>query len=249
MRYILFLSIISVLTVAGGCASTGIDGKTASYHYQMGLSYLEERNYTAALIELSEAEKANPGDAELQYQLGRALVGKRRLDLAEQRFMRALVLRPNYSEVRNDLGVVYLELGRWDSAIQQFKIVKNDLFYPYQDHAVINLGLGYLGKGDYTNALKELDNLKATAPRNPLLRVAIGRVYFAQNQLERATDEFQTALDIAPEYAAAHFHLGLTLMKQKKYAAAAASFETVVRTSPDSENGRNAQHYLELLKQ
>ena len=55
--------VITLLLLLGiaGCA-TGRDqqfGKNdpAAYHYQMGLSYLGERNYTSALVELTEAEK------------------------------------------------------------------------------------------------------------------------------------------------------------------------------------------------
>lgn len=242
------LLLLPLLCIVAGCAATSATGKPAAYHYQMGISYLEERNYTAALVELTEAEKHDPGNAELQYQLGRALIGKQRLDLAEQRFLRALSLRPAYSEARNDLGVIYLEMGRWDGAIQQFRMVKDDLFYPQHDHAVINLGLAYLGKGEYGKALEELESLRAAAPRNPIVRVAIGRVRFAQGDLERAIDEYQRALEMAPNYAAAHFHLGLALMKQSKQAAAGASFGEVVRIAPDTEIGRTALRYLELLR-
>ncbi|MFA7403609.1 MAG: hypothetical protein WC007_06420, partial [Pelobacteraceae bacterium] len=48
-----------LLTVSGCVSVQGLnDAKPnlASYHYQMGLSYLGERNYTSALIDLTEAE-------------------------------------------------------------------------------------------------------------------------------------------------------------------------------------------------
>ncbi len=53
---------------------------------------------------------------------------------------------------------------------------------------------------------------------------------------------------MAPNYAAAHFHLGLALMKQSKQAAAGASCGEVVRIAPDTEIGRTALRYLELLR-
>lgn len=237
-----------ILFFMTGCAATSTTGKPAAYHYQMGVSYLEERNYTAALVDLTEADKLDPNNAELQYNLGRALTGKRRLDLAEQRFLRALALRPNYSEARNDLGVIYLEMGRWESAIQQFKAVKDDLFYPQHDFAIINLGLAYLGKGDYGKALEELESVRTNAPRNPFARVAIGRVRFAQGDTGRALAEYRKALEIAPNYASAHFHLGLALMKQNDLAAARMAFREVVKITPDSELGRTSMGYLDLLK-
>lgn len=248
MRIELQLVTLAMTVTLAGCAVTSPSGRPSAYHYQMGLSYLEERNFTAALTELTEAEKMEQNNPELQYNLGRALVGRRRLDLAEQKFLKALALRPKYSEARNDLGVLYLETGRWDNAIQQFKAVKDDLFYPQPEFAQINLGLAYLGKGDYPAAMAEFNAIQAINPRNPIVRVSIGRVLFAQGQTERAIAEYRRALEIAPEYANGHYQLGLALMKQSRLTEARESFKEVARIVPDSEIGRAAMGYVDLLR-
>lgn len=240
--------VLAAALMLGGCVTTAPSGKPAAYHYQMGISYLEERNYTAALTELTEAEKADADNPELQFNLGRALVGRRRLDLAEQRFLKALQLRPKYSDVRFDLGLLYLETARWDNAIQQFRAVKDDLFFPRHDYAQINLGLAYLGKGDHDAAMAEFNAVQAVSPRNPIVRVAMGRVLFAQGKTERAILEYRRALEIVPDYADAHYHLGLAQMKMSQLSAARASFKEVVRIAPDSEIGRTAMGYIDLLR-
>lgn len=243
------LPVVLTAMLLGGCATAvSSSGKPVTYHYQMGISYLEERDYTAALTELTEAERLEPDVAELQYNLGRALVGKRRPDLAEGKFLRAITLKPNYSAARNDLGVLYLETARWDSAIQQFKVVKEDLFYPRHDHAGINLGLAYLGKGDYEAALTELNSVRAVDPRNPIVMVSIGRVLFAQGRTRLAIAEYRRAIELAPEYQAAHFHLGMALMKESQLNAARETFKEVVRISSDSELGLKAAGYVDLLR-
>jgi type IV pilus assembly protein PilF len=248
MRSGTMLSALVVICTLTGCVATSSSGRPVAYHNQMGVSYLEEGNYTAALIDLSEAEKMDPDDAVLQYNMGRALTGKRRLDLAEQKFLLAIQLRKNYSEARNDLGVLYLETSRWDNAIQQFKLVKDDLFYARHDHARINLGLAYLGKGDYAAALDELSAVRSGSPRNPIVTVAIGRVLFAQGKTDQAVYEYRKALIIAPQYANAHFYLGLALMKQSRLSAAREAFKEVVKITPDSSNGRAALGYIDLLR-
>ena len=244
----LLMALVLASTLTGCVAATSSSGRPASYHYQMGVSYLEERNCNAALTELTEAEKLEADNAELQYNLGRALTGKRRLDLAEQRFLRALALRPNYSEARNDLGVLYLETSRWDNAIQQFRVVKDDLFYPRHDHARINLGLAHFGKGDYDAALEELSAVRAIDPRNPIVKVSIGRILFAQGKTQQAIEEYRRAIEIVPDFAQAHFQMGLALMKISKLSAARAAFKEVVRITPDSEIGHAAQGYIDLLR-
>jgi tetratricopeptide (TPR) repeat protein len=214
----------------------------------MGLGYLGERNFTGALVELTEAEKFDPDNPELLYNLGLAYIGKKRPDLAEQRLQRALILKPNYTTARNDLGVAYLELKRWDNAIQQFQIVKDDIFYENSENATINLGLAYLGKGDYPKALEELRSVAAGNPRNPVIRVALGRVLFALDKTEQAIAEYKKALEIYKDYGDAHYYLALAYLKLNNVDAARTSFKDAVRIIPETERGRSALGYLELLK-
>jgi tetratricopeptide (TPR) repeat protein len=214
----------------------------------MGLGYLGERNFTGALVELTEAEKYDPDNAELMFNLGQAYSGKKRPDLAEQRFLRALALKPNYTAVRNHLGVAYMELKRWDNAIQQFQIVKDDIFFENSEDAVINLGLAYLGKGDYPLALEEMRSVSAGNPRNPVIRVALGRVWFAMDKTDKAIAEFKKAIEIFKDYGDAHYYLGLAYMKINNPDAARAAFKETVRIIPENERGRSAMGYLEILK-
>lgn len=245
---------VAVMVVAlaiSGCVSVrGGNPKPdpAAYHYQMGLSYLGELNYTSALFELTEAEKLDPENPDVLYNLGKAFVGKKRSDLAEAKFLKAIELRPNFSFARNDLGVAYLELKRWDSAIQQFKIVKDDLFYEHNENACINLGLAYLGKGEYSKALAELQAVAEQNPRNPIVRLSLGRVWFAMDKSEQAIVEYAKALAIYKEYGAAYYYLGQAQLKLNRIEAARASFKSVVRIIPDSELGHEALGYLELIK-
>lgn len=238
------------LAICGCVSSRGQNLKPdpAAYHYQMGLSYLGERNFSSALFDLTEAEKLDPENPDVVYNLGKAFIGKKRPDLAEAKFLRAIQLRPNFSVARNDLGVAYLELKRWDSAIQQFKIVKDDLFYDNNENACINLGLAYLGKGDYPKALEELQAVAAQNQFNPIVRLYLGRVWFAMDKSEQAIVEYTKALAIYKDYGAAYFYLGQAQLKLNRIDAARASFKEVVRLIPDSDPGRTALGYLELIK-
>ncbi|MFZ4854940.1 MAG: tetratricopeptide repeat protein [Desulfuromonadaceae bacterium] len=238
--------------VASGCVSGRGKGDPkpdpASYHYQMGLSYLGERNYSSALFDLTEAEKLDPQNPDILYNLGLAYVGKKRPDLAEAKFLKAILLKPGFSAARNDLGVAYLDLKRWDSAVQQFKIVKDDLFYDNNENAGINLGLAYLGKGDYTKAREELQAVASINPRNPVARLSLGRVWFALDKSEQAIIEYNKALSIYHDYGAAYYYLGQAQLKLNRIDDARASFKESVRLIPDSELGRAALNYLELIK-
>jgi type IV pilus assembly protein PilF len=248
---VLHIAVFFVLLATAGCAKgwqQEIKGNPGDYHYQMGLSYLGERNYTGALIELTEAEKFSPDNPDMLYSLARAYMGKKRYDLAEKKLEQAIMLKQNFSTARNDLGIVFLELKRWDNAIQQFKIAKDDLFYGDSENAAINLGLAYLGKGDYPKALEELQAVIVTNPGNPFARLTFGRIWFAMDKTEQAVVEYRKALDIYKEYGAAYYYLGLAQLKLNNLDAAKSSFKEVLRIIPDSELGHSTLGYLELLK-
>lgn len=248
IRHILLLALLSVSLLNGGCAMGEAARNKASYHYQMGLSYLGENNVTGALVELTEAEKLNPDDPEVLNYLGLAYYRKSKFDLAEQKYLRAIALKPGYSEARNNLGVDYLELKRWDDAVYHLKMVTEDIFYQGQEAAGINLGLAYFGKGDYPKALSVLRSAVGNNPRNPRARVNLGKVYFALDKFELAIMEFARAAELARDYANAHYNLGLAYLKTKDNKAAVAAFREVLRIAPDSELGQLSREYLDLLK-
>ena len=248
LRIAALLLLLAVSGCVSGRGQNSVKPNPASYHYQMGLSYLGERNYSSALFELTEAERQDPENPDLLYNLGKAFIGKKRPDLAEAKLLKAILLKPGFSVARNDLGVAYLDLKRWDNAIQQFKIVKDDLFYDHSDNATINLGLAYLGKGDYSKALEELQVVAALDPRNPVVKLSHGRVLFAMDKSEQAMAEYIKALEIYPDYGAAHFYLGQAQLKLSRIDAARVSFKEAVRLIPDSELGRAAVGYLDLIK-
>lgn len=238
----------ALLLLATGCALSQGEKNRSIYHYQMGQSFYAENNYTGALLELTEAEKLTPRDPELLNLLGLTYFRKGHYDLAEAKYLKALDERPGYSEARNNLGVNYLEMKRWDEAIAQFKLVQDDIFYQGQDGAAINLGLAYLGNGDYQQALSVLRAAVGKNSSDPRARLNLGRVYFALEKTEIAIEEYQKALQLHGTYASAHYHLGLAQMKLKDADAARSAFQEVVRIAPDSEIGQLSREYLDLLK-
>lgn len=244
----LFIFIVVCLLTASGCTVNQAAKNKSLYHYQMGQSFYAENNFTAALVEYSEAEKLTPKDPALLNDLGLAYFRKGRYDLAELKYLRAIELKPDFSEARNNLGVNYLEMKRWDDAIVQFKKVQDDIFYQAQDNASINLGLAYLGKGEHQQALTLLRGVVGKNPLDPRVRVYLGRVYFAMDKPDLAVGEYRKALQLNASYANAHYYLALAQVKLKDSAGAKRSFKEVIRIAPDSEIGQLSREYLDLLK-
>jgi type IV pilus assembly protein PilF len=247
MARIALLMLASAIAISA-CAPVNQSTKPAAYHYQMGVSFIEERNYSAALTELTEAEKQDPNNPDMLYYFGLAYMGKRRYDLAEPKFLKAIQIKPSFTRARNDLGVVYMELQKWDNAIQQLKIAKEDLLYEQSENATLNLSMAYLGKRDYGNAWQETSALLTHNPGNPIIYLTMGRILFAQEKTAQSINAYRKAIELYPEYAAAYYYLGVSLMKQNDLPGAKAAFLEAARIAPNFEVGRLATHYLDLLK-
>lgn len=242
MAVLLFPLLISA------CALSEASKKQASYHFQMGMSYLGENNVTGALVEFTEAEKIDPDDPELMNYLGLSYFRKNKFELAEQKYLKSIALKPNYSEARNNLGVNYLEMKRWDEAIHHLRVVTDDIFYQNQEAANINLGLAYFGKGDYPQALSVLRSVVGNYPRSARARITLGRLYFATDKVELSIIEYKKALELNRDYVNAYYNLALSYLKTKENTAALAAFREVLRLAPDSELGQLSREYIDLLK-
>ncbi len=243
LPYFLFLVVI-----LSSCALSESSKKQALYHYQMGLSFLGENNVTGALVELTEAEKLTPDDPKVLNSLGLAYFKKNKHELAEQKFLKAVSIKPGFSEARSNLGLDYMAMGRWDDAIQQLKMVVDDIFYPDQEIAMINLGRAYYGKGDYSSALSIFRSAVASNPGNAIARLDLGRVYFVSEKTALAIAEYKKAVALNKDYAKAYYYLGLAYMKIKDNESARSAFREVIRIAPDFEIGQLSRDYLEILK-
>jgi tetratricopeptide (TPR) repeat protein len=244
---------VLVMLLAGiaGCASLpslGRDDRQAEYHYQMGVSYLAENNVTGALVELTQAEKIAPERTDILYHLGLAYFRRGKYETAAEKFSRAILLKPDFSAARNELAVTFMELKRWDDAIAQLRLVLDDIFFPGQGAATINLGLAHFGKGEYQKALEIFRKYVVENPSDPRGHLNLGRVYLAMERLDPALSSFDRALSLAPDYAMAHYQRALVLLRQKRIDEAKGSFAEVIRILPDSEIAQLSREHLDLLK-
>ena len=67
-----------------------------------------------------DAVKKSPGRAGVHYNLGNVYLRKENYRKAIDQYRRALVIRPDFGEVHNNLGYAYLSLGEIDAARGHF---------------------------------------------------------------------------------------------------------------------------------
>lgn len=77
----------------------------------------------------------------------------------------------------------------------------------------------------------------ARDPNNPTLRMSLGNIYIASEQVANAATQFKTAADLKPDYANAHYNLGYALLDLNDIQGAVSELAVARATVPqDSED-------------
>lgn len=230
-----FIAFFLVLCL-GSCAGvTRDDTKKANYHYQMGISYLNDNNIQPAFVELQKALELNPYDKDVHEAIGIIyLTNLEDYPKAIKHFQAALKIDKNFSEAANNLGNAYSSLGKFDEAIESYKSAISNPQYKNAAMALYNLGMVYyrLSKFDaamdsYKDALKRFSNFYM-----PYYGLAL--CYNAKGQYGDAATAMARAIEVDPVY------------KGDKKKAIEDLKDKKIRAKGDQE--KDIADYLEILK-
>lgn len=90
--------------------------------------------------------------------------------------------------------------------------------------ANINLGIEYLKRGEYENALVKLKKAEKADPRNPSVYNALGLLYQQVGQPEKAEEYFKKSLSLEPANSSTLNNYGLFLCSTGRYEEAQNAF-------------------------
>lgn len=193
MKILVMLSFLLSL----GCASgpSARDQQQAEAHQNLAMSLVSRGQLPEALGQLLEAEKLDPRNPQIQYQLGLTYASRDRLDLSEKHLRQALRWKQNFTEARNALARVLNQQEKFEEALVEANKVVKDLTYPHPDRAWVTLGMVYFNQGE-TQAAREAFSRSIQINRNNCEANAwYGRSLFEDR---RYRDSAQ-ALDLAAE--------------------------------------------------
>jgi Tfp pilus assembly protein PilF len=237
---------------AGGCASSKAKDE-AALHARIGTALLQQGHYPDALRELLVAEKLDSRNALIQNNLGLAYFLREKYKLSAEHIARAIDLDPKYSEARNNYGRVLIELGRYDDAIAQLRIVLADLTYNDPAKALVNLGLAQFRKGDFQQARSTFAKAIQTNRDNCLAQTLYGRSLFEMGQFSQAANALDNANIVChsnnqPGFDEPQYFSGLAYYKLGNTSSAVSRMEDVVKFYPDGKYAKKAEDLLKLMK-
>lgn len=219
-------------------------------------AYISQKNYTEALRELLEAEKHYADDPYLQNDLGYVYMEKEKPNLAIQHFKRALALKPDYSEAKNNLGVAYIKNEQWDDAIACFKELSENLLYLTPQNPLFNLGWAYYQKKDFVQSeqyYKKALGLYDGGQNKDAVYVkalhGLGLTHMETGRNREAIAVLEKAVQFAPRIAELFFDLGRAYRLNQDYPKAVRSYNKVIELVPDRSLSREAAKAAEEIKQ
>lgn len=99
-------------------------------------------------------------------------------------------------------------------------------------------------------AIESLRQAIALDPVNPNLRIELGGLYYALGDFESAQRQFETAVNLKPDHANAHYNLAAAYVQQEKWTGAALELQTVLSlVEPGSADFDRVQQELNQIKE
>jgi tetratricopeptide (TPR) repeat protein len=176
-----------------------------------------------------EAIQTDPKNANAYIGLGwlYARIGNR--PKAEETFREAAKALPDDPDARMSLGNFYMNQGELPAAIHELERVA-----AASKSSVVQLRLAdaYYLAGQYDDAEKTVRRLIVSDEQNVDARLLLGMLYLRTGRNDQAIGEFNQALHYRPDYAAAHFYLGVSEYNAHNETVALQDMESALRLDP-----------------
>jgi len=156
------------------------------------------KRYPEAVEAFAAAEKQGFKNAALPYHQAVSYQALRQLEPAFRNYARALALDPSddmRSLILAQQAEVAIPTGHYDAAIANYRQLLQD--QPGNTRYVVGLGIAYIGKKDYAQAMRIFDDSLARQP-NPPAYYGKALVYREQGNTAAAIDNMAKASAMDP---------------------------------------------------
>lgn len=246
-RWIAFCCILPIAVVVPACSEAPTN--RAAKHESRGDGYVQQEKFREAVIEFKTAAQATPDNPALQWKLAKAALQTGDGSTAYLALTRVRKLDPSHFDAKWSLGDLYLAAGQTEEVGKMAEeLVTANPRHPggHLLRAGVALGAGRVAEA--IELLKHAAELDPTMVR-PLL--AVGHIYFAQQDQKNAREWYERALKTDPNSIEVRVALGHFLFAAGMPEEGRAQFQRAVELSPDQERIRLAlaEHYVALGRQ
>jgi len=207
-------------------------------------------NYPQALASLLEAERLDPSEPTIQNNLGLTYFVREKYDDAEVHFKKALKIKANYTDARNNLGQLYIKVGLYAKAITELEIASTDLTYEQPEKSWAGLGQAYFLSKQYQRAKVAFQNSLKVRRESCFTMNYYGRTLFELQNFKAAAESLDRAVQLCAQGGVdePRFYSGLSFYKLGDVEQARARFTELVKLTPESRYAKEAKELLGMLQ-
>lgn len=207
-----------------------LDPQSAAAHVNLGVTYMREKRWDDALVELRKAESLSPDEPGIRLNIGLAYYRKSDFDSAIAPFTAALQRAPNSMQARYLLGLCYFFTNKYKEAV--------DTLAPLWETEAHNLNYLYvisIAASKSSNSVMQkqaFDQMLAIGQNTPEFHLYVGKAWLAEGATNKALEEFQAAASARGDLPLVHYFLGRTYLEQHAYAQAEAELQKDIAIEP-----------------
>ena len=195
LRTSLKIGFLSAIIFTSGCVSNSQSGlyggnfdheEAAKTRMSLGLTYLQNNNYTQAKKNLDKALEFNPRSAEVQFAMAYyyQLVGDNLR--AEEYYETAIDLAPNNGDIANSYGAFKCQNGEYEKAKAYFFDAINNRLYANAAQTYENLALCAQSQGKLDEAIGYFQDALKHQPARGKSLFLLSELYTGSEQWELA---------------------------------------------------------------
>jgi tetratricopeptide (TPR) repeat protein len=208
-----------------------IDPKSSAAYVNLGVTYMREKRWDDALVELHRAESLSPDEPGIHLNIGLAYYRKNDFSTAIEPFSAALQRAPESLQARYLLGLCYFFTSKYKEA--------TDTLAPLWEKESANLNYLYVlsiaASKSSNSALQKqaFDQMLAVGQNTPEFHLYVGKAWLAENETNKALEEFHAAAAARPDLPLVHYFLGRTYLERHAYSEAETELQKDVAIEPD----------------
>lgn len=188
--------------------------KEADADYRAGVAALSRNDLSTALANFQKVVRLAPSAEQGHSALGAVLLRVGRTREAVRELEKALNMKSSDSSAQMNLALAYEQDGQFAKALPLFAKIEATARadnHPLPAYVLASYARGLAASQQFSAAISKMKEAIAAAPRDAVLHDNLGSLYAQHEDWAHAKEAFTAALQINPDLAIAHLHLGMTL--------------------------------------
>ena len=229
------LWILLILTMTSMLLGCGESNLTGAEYVERAREYHDKGDFQSSVIELKNAVRVDPGNAEARWLLGGIYLEIENGASAEKELIRARELGLDSHALKSSLGEALLLQRKFLEVIEQ---IEPDIdAIPENFSEILRIrGEAELGLGNLPTACLLFTEAQDTAPNYGPVYLGLARCAVGSDDMDAALDQVEKAIELDPMYSKSWLLLGQIARVQGRDVAAGEAFTKAVELAPHSRS-------------